>query len=79
MPAPLSRRHFLTLAGGAGLALGAAALGRADAAAPLPNLPPRGDRRLVAISDLNGSYGSTGYIPQVGRAVAARSPSRKVM
>jgi hypothetical protein len=70
MPAPLSRRHFLTLAGGAGLALGAAALGRADAAAPLSNLPPRGDRRLVAISDLNGSYGSTGYIPQVGRAVA---------
>ena len=30
----------------------------------------RGDRRLVAISDLNGRYGSTGYIPQVGRAVA---------
>ncbi len=85
MPALLSRRHVLSLAGGAGLALAAAALrgsGGAGAAqaqgqslaaagrAPLADLPPRGDRRLVAISDLNGSYGSTGYIPQVGRAVA---------
>lgn len=74
---PLSRRRCLTLAGGAGLALAGAALQPAwggpqaqAAGTPLPQLPPRGDRRLVAISDLNGSYGSTGYIPQVGRAVA---------
>lgn len=85
MPASLSRRRLLTLAGGAGLALGGVVLhqargGPAAWAQPLaagrpgggalPNLPPRGDRRLVAISDLNGRYGSTSYIPQVGRAVA---------
>lgn len=76
MPAHLSRRGFLSRMGGAGLALGSAVLGQAAAhargstGAPLPQLPPRGDRRLVAISDLNGSYGSIGYIPQVGRAVA---------
>ncbi len=68
LPDPrLSRRRLLQLAAGGGLLLLGA---RALAATPLPDLPPRGDRRLVAISDLNGSYGSTGYIPQVGRAVA---------
>jgi hypothetical protein len=70
MPASLSRRYVLSLAGGAGLALAGAALRASAGRPPLADLPPRGDRRLVAISDLNGSYGSTGYIPQVGRAVA---------
>lgn len=32
--------------------------------------PPRGDVRLVVISDLNSQYGSTSYEPQVDRAVA---------
>ena len=68
LPDPrLSRRRLLQLAAGGGLLLLGA---RGLAATALPDLPRRGDRRLVAISDLNGSYGSTGYIPQVGRAVA---------
>lgn len=32
--------------------------------------PPRGDVRLVAISDLNGVYGSTDYDPEVDKAIA---------
>ena len=32
--------------------------------------PPRGDLRLVAISDLNSAYGSTSYLPQVTRGIA---------
>lgn len=32
--------------------------------------PPRGDLRLVAISDLNGAYGSTDYDPDVDKAIA---------
>ena len=32
--------------------------------------PPRGDVRLVAISDLNGAYGSTDYDPEVDKAIA---------
>jgi hypothetical protein len=78
--APFGRRRFLTLAGAAGLALAAgsrvwpqdeaASAAPADGRSPLPDLPPRGDRRLVAISDLNGPYGSTAYLPQVHRAVA---------
>ena len=32
--------------------------------------PPRGDVRLVVISDLNGSYGSTGYDPLVDSTIA---------
>jgi hypothetical protein len=32
--------------------------------------PARGDRRLVLISDLNASYGSTSYIPEVGQGIA---------
>ncbi|WP_233128521.1 metallophosphoesterase [Synechococcus sp. 8F6] len=70
----LRRRDVLGLAG---LALGAwattslpsrpaaASSNRVGASA----LPPRGDLRLVAISDLNSSYGSTSYLPEVLRAV----------
>ena len=32
--------------------------------------PPRGDVRLVAISDLNSAYGSTDYDPEIDRAIA---------
>ena len=32
--------------------------------------PPRGDVRLVVISDLNGAYGSTDYDPEVDKAMA---------
>ena len=32
--------------------------------------PPRGDVRLVVISDLNGAYGATDYDPEVDRAIA---------
>ncbi len=70
IPAPataLTRRQLLQLLGGSGLALLARG---ADAAAPLSDLPPRGDRRLVAFSDLNGPYGSTTYLAEVHRAVA---------
>ncbi len=71
----LKRRHVLSLASG-----GAATLllsrwfpvGRAQAAW---SLPPelaglrRGDQRLALISDLNASYGSTSYVPQVHRGI----------
>jgi hypothetical protein len=71
-PAPgLTRRQLLHAAGGAALAL-LAAEARPGGAAPvsLPELPRRGDRRLVAISDLNGPYGSITYLDEVHRAVA---------
>lgn len=32
--------------------------------------PPRGDVRIVVISDLNSQYGSTSYEPEVGKAIA---------
>lgn len=32
--------------------------------------PPRGDVRLVAISDLNAAYGSTDYDPEVDKGIA---------
>jgi hypothetical protein len=35
-----------------------------------PELPERGDLRVVVISDLNSSYGSTEYEPEVHQAVA---------
>ncbi|MEB3351741.1 MAG: metallophosphoesterase [Cyanobacteriota bacterium] len=65
----LSRRRTLALALGGGLAL---ASGRwaANAAAPPAAIPPRGAWRLGLISDLNGSYGSTSYVPEVARGVA---------
>lgn len=62
----LSRRHFLTLAGAGTAALVGSGWWRSAAAA---QLPPRGDLRLALISDLNASYGSTTYIPQVHRGV----------
>jgi predicted MPP superfamily phosphohydrolase len=37
---------------------------------PIPLPPARGDVRIVVISDLNSSYGSTEYEPPVHRAVA---------
>lgn len=72
--ASLNRRDVLGLAG---LALGAwatASLPSRPAAANTNRAgsslrPPRGDLRLVAISDLNSSYGSTSYLPEVLRAV----------
>ena len=72
---PLNRRAFLSLSG---LAVGAwaaaqlpspAATARAGSPSGTLSLPPRGDLRLVAISDLNSSYGSTRYVPEVLRAV----------
>ena len=69
----VSRRGFLSLAGLGVAALAASGLSPEAAAAPRggakPLLPPRGDLRLVAISDLNSSYGSTSYLPEVLRAV----------
>ena len=41
--------------------------------APAPKglfAPPRGDVRIVVISDLNSQYGSTSYEPEVGKAIA---------
>lgn len=45
---------------------------RADHASGIMN-PPRGDVRLVVISDLNSQYGSTSYDPEVDRAIALMS------
>jgi hypothetical protein len=76
MPPPLGRRQLLTLSG---LALGAGiwqvcrpAPSRADGLAAAGGLaaPPRAGTRLVLISDLNASYGSTTYIAEVHRGVA---------
>lgn len=69
----VSRRGFLSLAGLGVAALAASGLSPEATAAPRggakPLLPPRGDLRLVAISDLNSSYGSTSYLSEVLRAV----------
>ncbi|MCP9929046.1 metallophosphoesterase [Cyanobium sp. CH-040] len=62
----LSRRQFLELGAAGASALLTVGWWRQAAAAPLP---PRGDVRLALISDLNASYGSTNYIPQVHRGV----------
>ncbi|NEQ47950.1 MAG: metallophosphoesterase [Leptolyngbya sp. SIOISBB] len=35
-----------------------------------PTNPPRGDLRMVVISDLNGVYGSTDYDPEIDQAIA---------
>lgn len=73
----LTRRQLLRLAGSAtgSLVLGTAlaqelgrrSLAAATGAAAIP--VARGDLRLVLISDLNSSYGSTSYIPTVHRGV----------
>ncbi|MEB3321283.1 MAG: metallophosphoesterase [Synechococcaceae cyanobacterium] len=63
----LDRRRFLGLSA---LTLAAGALGLRAAARPGAVAPPRGDVRLALISDLNGPYGSIGYIPEVHRGIA---------
>ncbi len=75
VPPPLGRRQLLTLSA---LALGA---GIWQVCRPVPSraatglaAPPRGGTRLVLISDLNGSYGSTTYIAEVHRGVALIPP-----
>lgn len=60
----LRRRHFLQLALGTGLS--AAGLGISRAAGRAAS---RGDLRIGLISDLNSSYGSTAYIPQVSQGL----------
>ena len=66
----LNRRSVLGLAA---LSMGAWAAGqipgRAAQAEASRLQAPRGDLRLVAISDLNSSYGSTSYLSEVLRAV----------
>jgi hypothetical protein len=70
----LRRRKLLLLAGAGTLALLARA--RSSEAAPRPPTPaaalgaiPRGRQRLGLISDLNSSYGSRSYVPEVRRGV----------
>lgn len=72
----LNRRRLLGLGGSTATALLLARDGlRAEAGQGGGSLPvaaaiPRGDQRIVLISDLNASYGSTSYIPQVHQGVA---------
>ncbi|QVL53872.1 MAG: metallophosphoesterase [Cyanobium sp. M30B3] len=70
----LSRRQLLGLGGSAtaALLLGSRGLGAKPAPSPRGSATaiPRGDQRIVLISDLNASYGSTSYIPQVHQGVA---------
>ena len=67
----LNRRQLLCLGGTAATAL-LLGRGRVRAQPPIPVVAaiPRGDQRIVLISDLNASYGSTSYIPQVHQGVA---------
>ncbi len=70
---PLNRRQFLGLGGSgiAGLILTkqcSQMLARSETQTALPFLP-RGDQRIALISDLNSSYGSTSYVPQVHRGI----------
>jgi hypothetical protein len=70
---PLNRRRFLLglVAGGLGSGL-AFNLWRRDqvtAQTAIPN-PSRGTVRLAVISDLNSSYGSTDYEPEVDRIIS---------
>lgn len=74
----LSRRRFLHLGAGAVAGLGSTVLashwksvqsGAIAQPADVYN-PPRGDVRLVVISDLNDAYGSTTYSAEVTRAIA---------
>ena len=70
----LSRRQLLGLGGtaAAALLLERRLLRAQGSRPPLPVAAaiPRGDQRIVLISDLNSSYGSTTYVPQVHRGVA---------
>lgn len=71
----LNRRRLLGLGGSTAAALLLARGGLRAEAGQGPTLPvaaaiPRGDQRIVLISDLNASYGSTSYIPQVHQGVA---------
>jgi len=70
----LKRRQLLSLGGTAtaALLLGRGNLRAQPAQAPIPVAAaiPRGDQRIVLISDLNSSYGSTSYIPQAHQGVA---------
>jgi hypothetical protein len=71
----LNRRQLLRLGGAATTAfvLGRGELGAKPAQGgpiPIATTIPRGDQRIVLISDLNSSYGATSYIPQVHRGVA---------
>ena len=77
MPPSLGRRQLLSLSG---LALGAGLWqlwppGAARGATALA-APPRSGTRLVLISDLNSSYGSTTYVAEVHRGVALIPPLR---
>lgn len=62
LSAPSSGRRWRPLAAAALLLVAAAA-------APPSCSPPRGDVRIVVVSDLNGAYGSTTYEPEVHAAV----------
>jgi Calcineurin-like phosphoesterase len=72
---PLNRRRLLLgLAAsgvglGSGLSLGLRQWGQATAQIAAPN-PVRGMVRLAVISDLNSSYGSTDYEPEVDRVMS---------
>ena len=71
----LNRRRLLGLGGSTAAALLLARGGLRAEAGQAPTLTvaaaiPRGDQRIVLISDLNASYGSTSYIPQVHQGVA---------
>jgi 3',5'-cyclic AMP phosphodiesterase CpdA len=70
----LNRRQFLMLAGAIG---GCTIAGVRVSRSNQLNLsdsglfaPPRGDLRIVVISDFNSAYGSTTYEPEVDRAIA---------
>lgn len=74
------RRQFLIFIAGSVGGLGVATCARqalphrqttAASTVPKPSAAPmRGDARIVVISDLNSSYGSTSYEPEVDRAIA---------
>ena len=72
----LNRRQLLGLGGSSAAALLLArqdlwaGAGQVGAGLPVASAIPRGDQRIVLISDLNSSYGSTSYIPPVHRGVA---------
>ncbi|MDM7952330.1 MAG: metallophosphoesterase [Cyanobium sp. CZS 25K] len=79
MPPTLGRRQLLSLSGLAvGAGLWQAWKPARSLAAPSSGLvaPPRSGTRLVLISDLNASFGSTTYIAEVHRGVALIPPLR---